>query len=148
MRKQHKEEISNFQNAMKSIRQLSSEKEAITISLEEENLTLSKTISQIAADNEKLTKEIAAASELCLAEGITDDSSEVPKDPIKYLIAERSQFMEKIRRSDGEVIRLNEEVQKVKKEMSKTKAAGTLVQQVKEQQEDNDIGEAMKNSQS
>ena len=113
--------MADVQNAFQHIRQLSQEKEAITESLERENNILRGQMAQ-------LTTEKEAIAEFCLAEDIKDSFGEIPKQPVQYLIQERSQFLKKIGKSDEEKIELTGELETIKKELQKVEDEKSILE--------------------
>ena len=124
LRTAQKEELTNVQSVVEKIKELSQQKENITDSLEEENDALRLKLSQLTAENEMFIQESNAISQLFIAEGMQDSSGGIPKQPVQHLINERSELMEKIRKSDKEKIELVEQLERTRKELDRMKKGG------------------------
>ena len=121
MKKKQKEETAGVQEFVEKIKSLSQEKEAFTLSLEKENEALQEQVSQLTAQNEAFMQETASIAELCLAEGIRDDSGGIPEQPVQFLIKERVQFMEKVGEDKGKTKQLAQELERMKLELIRMK---------------------------
>ena len=119
MKKQHTEEMAGFQDYVSKIKALSQEKEAFTESMEEENEALRTTIAQLTAENEAFNQENAAIAELCLAQGVQDESGGIPEQPTQFLIQERKQLMDKMEEETREKAKLVKELEELKQGSSK-----------------------------
>jgi hypothetical protein len=116
LKKKQKEEMADVQGFIEKIKGLSQEKEAFTKSLENENEVLRDQVAQLSARNEAYMQETANIAELCLAEGIQDDSGGIPEQPVQFLIKERVQFMEKVGKDEEnaeEVERMRQKLREV-----------------------------------
>lgn len=108
-----------MQEFVEKIKSLSQEKEAFTQSLEIENENLREQVSQLTAQNEAYMQENASIAELCLAEGIRDDSGGIPEQPVQFLIKERVRFMEKAGEDQGKTKQLAQELERMKQEVTR-----------------------------
>lgn len=111
--------MADMQDFVGNIKALSLEKTTFTQSLEEENEILRDKVLQLTSENEAFLQENAATAELCLAQGIRDESGNVPDQPVRYLIQERAQFMDKVEEEDGRMARLADQLDTAKQEVAK-----------------------------
>ncbi len=101
LKQQRKEEMASIEEFVTNIRNLSSEKDALTHSLETENESLHSQIQQICQERDAFVQENKVIAQLLLKEGLQQYSSSSPSQPLQHLIEERTELKSRIEQLEG-----------------------------------------------
>lgn len=130
--KQQDAEMTEVDNYVEHIRNLSVEREAVTAEYEQENEILRVELRQLQLELETQVKEV---EEMLDQEGLADIAHSGPSEQVAYLLVERATLLEKLELAESKVEKLAGNHQGMRLQMELGQLQQTMEEELKQQRE-------------